>query len=89
MGGIRNILSNKRLRTGEFYLIFKELLNIFINDKILDFKNVFEFNRERTIHLMDFGVLVNFIITLPMEHRKKLNENFVGIEFRNSDLINF
>ena len=70
-------------------MTFKEWLNIFIDENELDRKHVFEIKHKDTLHFMDFENLVDSILSLPEEHRKKIKDKLVCIDSENVDLMHY
>ena len=70
-------------------MTFKNWLKKFIDETDLDREHVFEFDHEGTLHLMEFENLVDSILSLPEEHRKKIKDKLVGIDSENGDLMHY
>ncbi len=67
---------------------FEKWLDVFLEEKGIN-KNMIEIEHNEILHFVEIEALTDFIKSLPIEHKRKIKNTFVMIDFKNGDCLDF
>ena len=70
-------------------MTFEKWLHRLIEEKQLDTGRVFKIDTAYNLHFVEFGVVIDFILSMPMQQRDQCRTQLVKVDFNNGDVMHF
>jgi len=67
---------------------FDKWIDVFLEEKGIN-KTMIEIEHNEMTHFIEYEALIDFIKSLPADHKKKIKDTFVMIDFKNGDCLHF